>query len=115
MKYATIIVSVLIVIAVLIPGNDLPDVDVGGYDKLIHAAMFAAWTMAVRYDFDRRPFPYFWVFATGVAFSALTEVLQLLVEGRSFDMYDMAADTLGVVAGLLASARVARWLRKITG
>lgn len=106
MRYATVVVSVLIVIAVLIPGKDLPDVNIGGYDKLIHMIMFAAWAVAVRYDSRRRPLNFMIVLLTGIAFSALTEVLQLLVEGRSFDLYDMAADALGLVVGLLVSGPI---------
>lgn len=106
MKYATLIVSAAIVVAVLIPGDNLPDVGVGGIDKVVHVGMFAAWAMAVRYDFSLKPFPSLLVFLAGLFFSALTEVLQLLVEGRSFDLYDMAADGLGVAAGLLAGRLV---------
>jgi hypothetical protein len=36
MKYATILITTLILVAVAIPGSDLPDVDIGIYDKLIH-------------------------------------------------------------------------------
>jgi VanZ family protein len=110
MRYATIVVSVLIVIAVLIPGRDLPDVKIGGYDKLIHMIMFATWAVAIRYDLDTKRFRYLLAFLLGLAFSALTEVLQLLVEGRSFDIYDMAADVAGLIVGLLVSRQVVKWL-----
>lgn len=112
MKFATIITSLLIIIAVLIPGKNLPDVHIGGYDKLIHMAMFAAWALAVRYDFSSRPLSYLTVLAVGLLFSALTEVLQLLVEGRSFDVYDMGADALGLVVGLLLSRPLLKWINR---
>lgn len=113
MKFATLIISVLIIIAVLIPGGDLPDVNIGGYDKLIHMVMFATWALGVRYDFDRTPFPYARFFLLGVAFSALSELLQLLVEGRSVDIYDMIADTAGLAVGFLMSGPVVRILNKV--
>ena len=112
MKFATIITSLLIIIAILLPGKDLPDIHIGGYDKLIHMAMFAAWVLAVRYDFRNPPLSYQIIFAVGLLFSALTEVLQLLVEGRSFDVYDMVADALGVVAGLLLSRPLLKWINR---
>lgn len=115
MKYATLIISILIIIAVLIPGGDLPDVHIGGYDKVIHIMMFAAWAVGVRFDFDRTPFPYGWFFLLGVVFSAVSELLQLLVEGRSLDMYDMAADTAGLVAGFWISGPIVRLLNKLLG
>ena len=108
MKYATLVVSILILVAVLIPGRDLPDVKIGGYDKLIHMLMFATWGIAVRFDFDRTPFRYALFFMLGVAFSALSEVLQILVEGRSIDVYDMLADIVGLSVGLLISGWVVR-------
>ena len=112
MKYATATVSLLIIIAVLIPGSDLPDVDIGGYDKLIHMGMFAVWAVAVRHDFSTRALSAIAVVVAGLLFSALTELLQLLVEGRSFDAYDMAADTLGLLVGLLIAKPLLGWLAK---
>ena len=109
MKFTTFFVSVLIIIAVLIPGSNLPDVSIGGYDKVIHIAMFIAWALAVRFDYNRQPFHYALVFLIGIIFSAFTEVLQILVEGRSFDIYDMAADAIGLVIGLAISGPVIRW------
>lgn len=113
MKFLTPVVSILIIIAVLIPGSDLPDVHIGGYDKLIHMTMFAAWAVAVRFDFDRTPFQYVRFFALGFVFSAASELLQLLVEGRSVDLYDMAADTVGLMVGLAISGPVVRLLNKL--
>lgn len=113
MKHTTLLISALIIIAVLIPGPNLPDIRIGGYDKLIHLAMFATWIVAVRFDYyDRKPFPWLLTFAIGIGFSALTEVLQLLVEGRTFDLYDMAADTVGMIVGRLVSGPVVRWLHR---
>ena len=113
MKLPTLFVSILIVIAVLIPGSKLPDVSIGGYDKLIHIAMFLTWALAVRFDYDRHPFRYAIVFLIGILFSALTEVLQILVEGRSFDLYDMAADAVGLIIGLAISGPVVSWAHNL--
>ena len=112
MKFVTIVVTLLIVVAVVIPGNDLPDVDIGGYDKVIHLGMFAVWAISVRYDFKTRPSRCYLIFLAGVLFSVLTEILQLPVEGRSFDLYDMAADAAGLLTGLLMSGPVLRVVRK---
>jgi VanZ family protein len=113
MKYATLLVSLLILIAVLIPGSDLPSVNIGGFDKIVHIGMFAVWAIAVRYDFSAPKFRYFIAFACGIVFSAATEVFQLLVEGRSFDLYDMAADAIGLIIGLLLSSAVLRAVNKL--
>lgn len=113
MKYATVVVSVLILIAVLLPGSKIPDVGPGGFDKVVHFGMFVVWTIALRYDLDRRkPFPYGMALMLGVGFSALTEVIQILTEDRTFDVYDMMANLLGVLTGLAVSGPVVRWLQR---
>lgn len=115
MKYATIVVSLLIIVAVLIPGRDLPDINIGGYDKLVHLLMFATWGIAVRFDFDRTPFQYGLFFLLGITFSALSELLQILVEGRSVDAYDLLADAVGLIIGLTISGRVVKWVNGLLG
>lgn len=114
MKYATLLVSLLIIVAVLVPGENLPDVSIGGYDKLVHLAMFLGWALAVQYDFGTKPASRRFVFLiTGLLFSILTEVLQIVIEGRSFDIYDMMADTAGLIIGLVTGGPVVRWLRRL--
>ena len=111
MKLPTFIVSVLIMIAVLIPGSKIPDVNVIGVDKLVHICMFAAWAVALRYDFPNiRPWL---VFVLGMAFSFLTEVVQLFAEGRTFDFYDMLFDALGIFIGLALSRAVIKLVNRL--
>ena len=111
MKYATLVVSLLIIVAVLIPGRDLPDVNIGGYDKLIHICMFLTWALATSYDFGISQRKHYFLFAGGVFFSFFSEVLQIAVEGRSFDLYDMAADMIGLILGLLLAGPLIRRLK----
>ncbi len=113
MKYATAVVTVLIIIAVLIPGSDLPEVGIGGFDKFVHITMFMTWAWAVRWDFSSEKFRFVLAFFVGLLFSLLTEVLQLLVEGRSFDIYDMAADAIGLAVGLISSGPVVRLVNRM--
>jgi VanZ family protein len=101
MKF-TILASTLIIIAVLLPGSTIPEVGFGGVDKLVHFVMFFSWAIACR--LDRKSHFNAWIAAVlGIAFSLLTEVLQIMVEGRTFDAYDITADVVGLVAGLLLS------------
>ena len=111
MKF-TIVVSVLIIIAVLIPGNNIPDPGIGGLDKFVHIGMFTTWTIAVIYDFNPQRIQFLFVFIAGTTFSLLTEVLQILVEGRSFDLYDIFADFAGLVLGFLVSGPIIRFIRQ---
>ncbi|HEY0741784.1 MAG TPA: VanZ family protein [Chryseosolibacter sp.] len=113
MKYLTLIASVLIIVAVLIPGSNIPDVEFTGVDKFVHISMFAAWAVALRFDF---PLLKWWqIFMLGIIFSFLTEVLQLFAEGRSFDTYDMVSDAIGLALGLLVAKPVVRILSRVLG
>ncbi len=105
MKYApSVIVTVLIIVAVLIPGSAVPDVRIIDFDKLVHFTMFFTWAVALRYDFPRTH--YLKIIFTGLAFSLFTELLQLLAADRSFDWYDMVADGIGLCVGLCTASTI---------
>jgi len=109
LKYlATILSTLLILVAVLLPGPQLPDINIVGIDKLAHFALFMIWATALRRDFGNN-FRWPWVFAVGVAFSILTEILQIMVEGRSFDYADILADGVGLIAGILMGGYFLSW------
>jgi VanZ family protein len=106
MKFATLTVSLLILVAVLIPGRNLPSVKLIGFDKIVHVGMFGLWAIAARYDQRTKPFKYVLAFFIGLTFSIVTETLQLRVEGRTFDGYDVAADVVGLILGFAASQKL---------
>lgn len=111
MKYLfTLLISLLILIAVLIPGSNLPDVNLVGLDKFVHIGLFGLWTMAVYFDFKLTGFQYVIAFVAGLVFSLFTEVLQFFVEGRTFDWLDTLADVFGLAAGLTIGAWLIRML-----
>jgi VanZ family protein len=114
MKYLfTTSISLLIVIAVLIPGSNLPDVNpFFGFDKLVHIGMFGTWALAVYYEFRKPEFNLFLAFITGISFSLFTEITQLFVEDRSFDVFDLFADAAGLIIGLTISPYILRILKK---
>jgi len=114
MKYLfTASISILILIVVLIPGNNLPDINPFiGFDKLVHIGLFGTWALAVYYEFRRPEFNLFLVFVVGISFSLFTEVLQLFVEARTFDVYDLFADAAGLIIGLTVSPYVLQMFKK---
>ncbi|PKL08355.1 MAG: hypothetical protein CVV51_09420 [Spirochaetae bacterium HGW-Spirochaetae-7] len=103
----TAIVAALILVAVLLPPSALPDAPgIPGLDKLVHFTMFIVLALATRRDFNlggRRRLALAVIAA--IAFSVLTEALQLLVDGRSAEFLDMLADIAGFAAGLVVSRR----------
>lgn len=111
MKVLSVLVSTLIVIAVLIPGSNIPDVNMVGVDKFVHIAMLATWAIAIRFDFS--PLKPWLVLVLGLFFSLFTEILQLFIEGRSFDLYDMMADGVGLLLGLALAPIATKIIRQI--
>lgn len=108
----TLLVTLLIIIAVLIPGANIPDPGVGGIDKFVHIGMFATWAIAVQYDLNPQRIQFLYVFIAGTTFSLLTEMLQILVEGRTFDLYDIFADFAGLALGLIVGKPIVSFIRE---
>jgi len=110
----TAIVSLLILVAVLIPGSHLPDVQVIGFDKVVHIFLFALWATAVRFDVKTS----FNVTATalaGILFSVFTEIIQVFTEGRTVDGYDLVADFIGLAVGVVVGKVVLQLLGLLRG
>jgi VanZ family protein len=103
--------AALILVATSIPQSHLPDV--GEFDKVGHACMYAVLGLLTMRAVTngRRP----WRLLAGVLigislFGALDELHQRFVPGRSADPHDWLADTVG--AGLGSMASVAAFLRR---
>lgn len=103
-KYAAIVWTLLIFIACFIPGNEIPDIHVPLADKWVHFILFGGFT-------------FLWLLAApelkwskliitgliGCLFGWLVEELQGLLSflGRAKDLYDIYADALGALLGVL--------------
>lgn len=112
MKYwPTITTTLSILVIVLLPGSSLPNINFFGFDKLVHFSMFLVWAVAVGYNFPLAP--KLTILIIGLGFSLFTELLQLVVEDRSFDLFDMAADTVGVLVGIATTSKFVQLLTKI--
>ncbi|MGI9174537.1 MAG: VanZ family protein [Rhodothermales bacterium] len=92
--------TLFIVALCSIPCDDIPDMDIWGYDKIGHFVMFAGFGWLWAHAAPKNALG--WVLAAGVAFAGLTEVYQgLLPFDRTPDLYDALADIIGLSAGLL--------------
>ncbi len=114
MKYLlTILVTAVILIIIILPGSSVPDVGfIPGIDKFAHFLLFLGWTVAMQNDFDFRP-KWYVIILIGATFSALTEVIQIGIDGRSFDINDWLADLAGLVFGVANGKFFVRLLRRI--
>jgi VanZ family protein len=113
MKYLLTTLSTLIIlVAVLLPGSKVPDVSIVGIDKAAHFVLFAMWTIALRHDFDQG-FKWAWALVVGLTFSVLTEVLQITVEGRAPDWLDVIWDAAGLLFGLAFGTMLLSWAGRL--
>jgi VanZ family protein len=108
-----------------LPGNYFPAIqnfwDWLGPDKIVHLIMFGTFEYLVLYGFRKQSrFPglqsgyIFYAMVIGIVFGAFTEVMQRFVFiGRSANVYDFLANTLGCFVGLGVYYVVNRKLKKI--
>ena len=113
-KFVPAIVWFFVVLfLVTIPGNDLPTPDnwmiAIDYDKLIHIGVFGFLAFLFMYPFGKSSLPskqklhYFIRFALAtIVWGYTTEVLQkFYIPGRSYDLADWLADSIGGISALL--------------
>jgi len=105
----TIAVTVVILVAVLWPGSQIPSTK-WPVDKLVHFILFTGWTTAIIHDFNLK-----WVRAliAGVFFAVFTEVIQIAAEDRSFDLKDVIADSAGVLFAVANSGFLVRIAKRV--
>jgi len=97
--------TLLILVACLIPGNEIPDVNVPLADKWVHFAIFGGFAFLWMCVYQRP------TLGKGIFMAVLTAALGYAVEllqgsgitrGRSYDPYDLLADSIGGILGLAA-------------
>lgn len=105
---------VLIAVGSLISPDNLPPVDISGFDKAQHFAGYAALSTGAVLLFKRLRTQALVGLAI-IAFGIGIEFAQAsLTADRMGDAADVLANSLGVLAGLLLSATpVARWLQRL--
>jgi VanZ family protein len=100
--------SITILILTLIPGKELPDVQVVGIDKVVHVLIFAplmtltAFGLVKSSQHLRISHPVLVAFLFSCAFGIMIELIQPFVPGRSFSFLDILANTVGVGLGYVA-------------
>ncbi len=78
-----------------------PGAGMEGFDKIAHAVMFGIFAWLFWWCFDGEAWHRIaWAAAAGIGLGLLSEVVQLAVPGRIFEVGDLLADGFGVVMGL---------------
>lgn len=117
--WPAIIWSAIIFLLLALPGNDIPGESVFAgipdFDKLIHFFIFAIWVIlfcwgAIHHTKIHQRIIYFLLITLcGILFGYLMELVQkFFVPGRSYDLIDLLADSLGGIAGFTFSVLTLR-------
>jgi peptidoglycan/LPS O-acetylase OafA/YrhL len=110
----------IIIVLLSMPADNIPKddwLDKIYADKIVHAGLFGLLTILVIWPIMSSNFTWYRLRkATIVAvvcvsvFGFLTELMQqYLVTGRSFDMFDWVADTVGAIASIPFLKKIYQW------
>ncbi len=111
-NWLTIAYVLVIVFISIAPTNSHKQVDLSSTtflsirsDYLLHALLFAPWMTLIQIRWPKKKDIGFFikVLAIGLLFAAVSEGVQLLLPYRSFNLVDLGANCLGVVAGAFIS------------
>jgi VanZ family protein len=108
-------------VLVFLPGNDVPKVkwlDFPNFDKLVHAGLFGGLTFLFCWPFFNTTLPlkkkinyFLFISFMGIFWGISVEFIQkYYVPGRSFDLLDWAADSIGVAIAFFVSKR---WVNRL--
>ena len=119
-KYNTISIlwSMLILVLCLLPGKDLPTVDIVNFDKLVHFSIYLLLALMMYYGWKKQDTFLVLHHRTVIKILIITssygfvvEIMQeLLTADRHFDLFDALANSTGGVAGSLAGTYVKKKL-----
>ena len=108
----------LVLILLCLPGDDLPEsegwMDLVMFDKWVHIGLFGILSFLFMMPFGRVSFPTkqkIFLFACIAASAsiwglALEFVQKYYIPGRSFDLLDWAADSVGVLLAFIAAIKL---------
>ncbi len=109
----TIVTVILIWIAILMPGGNGPSIGIPHIDKVVHFGMFATLVLSFysEYTYQHKKLPKHLV-SWGIieGFALLTEIAQLFVPGRSYDIKDFIADSLGMLLMMIIFSKI--WITR---
>jgi VanZ family protein len=111
----------LIAFACLMPGDQIPGTSffsrIPHFDKIVHFMMYFIFALFLMSGFSRQygktsTKAYIFSFTLAFLFGVMIEFIQEWV-GRSYDIYDMIANTVGIIVSLLLFNTVKWILRNI--
>lgn len=108
----TIIVTILVLIGMFMPGDDIPSVGIPHMDKIVHFGMFFCMAAAfyLEYVLAYNKKPLWWgIVLVLLGFAIATELLQGMTDSRSCDVFDGMVDMVGAFTSVGLSTLVGNW------
>lgn len=84
---------IFLIVVTFLPSTSIPQVKVGGIDKVSHLFLFAVLTLFIFFGFGERSWKI--LISIGI-FAVLDEVLQYYVPGRVVNFYDLFFNLSGI-------------------
>jgi VanZ family protein len=97
--------SLTVVALTLIPGEQIPNVPVFGIDKLVHIFIFGLMMTLTAVGLYKSSFytsikrPTLIAVVYSIGFGMIIEFIQPYIPGRSFSLFDILANVMGVALG----------------
>lgn len=109
--------SAIVIFLLSIPGSDLPEessfLTIPYFDKWVHLGIFAlfvilwCWAISLKKKQVNRVRSFLWITMAAILLGYLMELVQkYLVANRDYDLWDVVADGVGAIIGLLFSLKV---------
>jgi len=92
-----------------LPAQEIPAVNILGFDKLEHIGVYFILMILVAYGLKGKHLPWAkWIFIISlfILSAAADEYHQTYIPGRSVSVYDLMANSLGIIFGSL----IGKWL-----
>ena len=114
----TLLWMLLILVLVVLPGQHMPQTGTTllSVDKLAHTGIFAILALLMTIGFAKQR-TYYWLrnkaatyaLILSIGYASILESTQIFSEGRTIDIYDAIANTVGCMAGYGAFLAIYRW------
>jgi VanZ family protein len=114
----------IVAILTLMPGKDVPEVNwmdhIPNFDKLVHAGLFGGLSFLFCLPFFKTDLPqlqrvnyFIRISIAAIIWGITIEFLQkFFIPGRDFDLFDWAADSVGVLIALWLSIKISNHLER---
>lgn len=111
-RYLAWLCTLLIFIACVWPGKKMPEGPIIGFDKLVHVAMFITFAVFWLHIYPKRTLM---IITIGFLYGFGLEICQQLMPfDRTFDWWDVLADTVGLLMGYGIKALILdRYLQRL--